>query len=104
MPSFVFFSVVFGSYEEILCLWHHPEISCMFAYSSYTVTVWKGVKHLVFLSFSFLGLGTQLFVEKIGNSVEELQNRITECFLGLSASLDLKKKSFKIRKTTKRSF
>lgn len=98
MPSFVFFSVLFGSYEEILCLWHHPEVSFMFAYSSYTVTVWKGVKHLFFLSFSFVDLGTQLFVEKIGNNVKELQNRITECFLGLSASLDFKKKVSKSEK------
>lgn len=39
--------------------------------------VWEGGKHLFFsfLSFSFVGLGTQLFVEKIWNYVEELQNR-----------------------------
>lgn len=97
MPSFIFFSVLFGSYEEILCLWHHPEVSSIFASSSYTVTVWEGVKHLFFyfLSFSFVGLGTQLFVEKIGNNVEELQNRM---LFGFKCQSRFKKKVLKSEK------
>lgn len=102
MPSFVSFTVLFDSYEEILCLWHHPEVSSMFASSSYTVMVWEGKKHFFsFLSFSFVGMGTQLFVEKIGNYVQELQNRK---LFGFKCQSRLKKKSSKIRKTTKRSF
>lgn len=102
MPSFIFFSVLFGSYEKILCLWHHPEVSSIFASSSYTVTVWEGVKHLFFIFFLFLlrVWAPNYLWRKLGTM---LRNYRTECFLGLSASLDFKKK-FQNQKNNKEIF
>lgn len=91
MPSFVFFAVLFDSYEEILCLWHHPEVSSLFT------QLWFGKEGSICFFFSFFffcGSGHPIIWGKFGTM---LRNYRTESFLGLSAILDFKKSS-KIRK------